>query len=257
MTLRLISSNIRFENAADESHDWPKRKTLLANTLTKFNADVIGTQEGRQPQLKDFESLLPGFELIDSHREWITERMYPTLYINSENITVNKSGDIWLSETPYEAGSSSFKSSFPRLCTWASLTTKKNNHSFFLINTHLDHVLEETRVEQIKVLLKEVKDKNTENLPVILMGDFNSSPDSEVRQEILSQWSFLHDPWHTLQLKEETSYHKFQGAYEEGTRIDWMLVDKKVKTHDIYLDKSTEEGLYPSDHFPLMGIFEL
>ena len=257
MSLRLITSNIRFENAADMDHDWSKRRELLAQVLLKFKADVIGTQEGREPQLRDLESLLNGFKIIDSHREWIDERMYPTLYINPEKIEVIKSGDIWLSETPEIDGSSSFNSAFPRLCTWATLKHKETKKTFFLINTHLDHILEETRVNQIKVLLEECNKANLDDHPIILMGDFNADHDSEVRKEVLRTWDFLHDPWHTLQLEEETSFHKFKGINNDGSRIDWILVDRSVKTHDIYMDKTSKDGLYPSDHFPVMGIFEL
>ncbi len=257
MSLRLISSNIRFENAADMDHDWSKRRELLAEILLKFKADVIGTQEGREPQLRELENLLPGYEIIDSHRSWIEERMYPTLYVNPEKSEVLKSGDIWLSETPDTDGSSSFNSAFPRLCTWAILKQKQTNKTFFLINTHLDHILEETRVSQIKVLMEECDKLNVDDHPYILMGDFNADHESDVRKEVINTWDSLHDPWHTLQLEEETSYHKFKGTHEEGSRIDWIMVDKSVRTHDIYLDKTSKDGVYPSDHFPLMGIFEL
>jgi len=257
MALRLITSNIRFENAADMDHDWSNRRELLAEVLTKFNADVIGTQEGREPQLRDLEGLLKEFKIIDSHRTWIDERMYPTLYINPEKIDILKSGDIWLSETPEVDGSSSFNSAFPRLATWATLKLKSTDQTFFLINTHLDHILEETRVNQIKVLLEESTKANVDGHPTILMGDFNADHDSEVRKEVLRTWDFMHDPWHTLQLEEETSFHKFAGKLDEGSRIDWIMIDKSVKTHDIYMDKTSKDGLYPSDHFPVMGIFEL
>jgi endonuclease/exonuclease/phosphatase family metal-dependent hydrolase len=257
MTLRLVTSNIRFENAADMEHDWTNRRELLAETLLKFKADVIGTQEGREPQLRDLEGLLSDFKMIDAHRSWIDERMYPSLYINTNTIDVIQSGDIWLSDTPEVDGSSSFNSAFPRLCTWAILKLKTTNQTFFLINTHLDHILEETRVNQIKVLLEECSKINVDDHPTILMGDFNADHDSEVRKEVIDTWDFLHDPWHTLQLEEETSFHKFAGKLEEGSRIDWILVDRSVKTHDIYMDKSNKDGLYPSDHFPIMGIFEL
>ena len=257
MALRLVTSNIRFENPADKEHDWSNRRELLVETLLNFKADGIGTQAGREPQLRNLEDLLPDFEMIDKHRSWIDERMYPSIYINTKSIDVIQSGDIWLSETPHIDGSSSFNSTFPRLCTWAILKLLATDQTFFLINTHLDHVLEETRVNQMKVLLEECSKINVDDHPIILMGDFNSDHDSKVREEIINTWDFLHDPWHTLQLKEDSSFHRFKGVNEDGFRIDWILVDRSIKTHDIYMDKTSKNGIYPSDHFPIMGIFEL
>ena len=80
--------------------------------------------------------------------------MYPSLFVRSEQMSVKKSGDIWLSETPLIAGSKSFKSAFPRLCTWASVMwfqvegDKSKGEPLFIVNCHLDHVLEETRIRQ-------------------------------------------------------------------------------------------------------------
>jgi endonuclease/exonuclease/phosphatase family metal-dependent hydrolase len=250
MYLKLISANIRFDNPNDGDHTWEHRRPHLQKIIQDFLPDILATQEGRKPQLKNLESLIH-HTLIDAHRDWISDRMYPCLFINEEQIKLNLSGDVWLSETPYVNGSSSFNSAFPRLCTWAQVTHLTSGEDFFVINTHLDHVLEETRVEQIKVLINEVQVHNKKNHPVILMGDFNASPFGEVRKTINEKMD-LKDPWFEKQLAEETSHHGFIGS-DKGDRIDWILVPKAFVIEEIKMEKNAINKIYPSDHYPILA----
>ena len=190
--LKIITSNIRFANPADGVHDWPNRLPLLVNIYQKFAPDILGTQEGRIGQLKELDEKLSEMVLVDSHRTWIDERMYPCLFINPQTIFIERSGDIWLSQTPHVPGSFSFESAFPRLCTWAEITIKESGLKMMVVNTHLDHILSETRLKQIQVLIKEIKKINQR--PLFIMGDFNESPLTEIQKELISEFG-LKDPW--------------------------------------------------------------
>lgn len=256
MDLRIISSNIRFENPADKEHNWPNRKSVLANNLNNFTPQIIGTQEGREPQLREFESLFENLILLDQHRMWITERMYPTLLIDQKRLEVIHSGDIWLSKTPDVPGSSSFESAFPRLATWFIGMDLKRESKIFVVNVHLDHILEKTRVKQSQVLMQQIQKINLENLPLILMGDFNAAPDSDVRKTIIQAAPHLYDPWIKIGHDEEASHHQFTGSNPDGTRIDWLLLDQRLECLELFLDKGHEEKIYPSDHFPLKGVIK-
>ncbi len=253
-----MSCNIRFTNPHDGSNNWPNRKEFVRDLIYENKADIIGTQEGREPQLRELEGLLDQYEMIDSHRDWIKERMYPCLFIRTNLFKIISSGDIWLSKTPYEAGSSSFDSAFPRLCTYAHLKDKKTQREVLVVNCHLDHVKEETRLGQIEVLIEEIK-KLTIRAPLLLMGDFNSSPQSDVRKVIDQKYHELKDPWLDFSKPEETSFHKFDGRDPDGskTRIDWILGEAPIDFQSIELVKDHRDGLYPSDHFFVASQFNL
>ena len=90
------------------------------------------------------------------------------------------------------------------------------------------------------------------DLPVILCGDFNESPFDDVRKNLNSSDFNLTDPWFNQQLDECESHHSFKGSREDGARIDWILHDKnKFQCHDIFMNKESFDGVYPSDHFPI------
>lgn len=252
MKLCLISSNIRFDNPADGANAWPHRRTLLTETLLVHNPDIIATQEGRFNQLKDFEKLLSDYVIVDEHRSWIGERMYPTFFLRKDKFEILKSEDLWLSETPGIAGSLSFGSAFPRLMTWMKIQPKNSDVNILFINTHLDHVKAETRHEQIKVLVSQVAKLKDQATRLVIMGDFNDSPEGQVRDIITNSFPELCDSWKKFNSVEESSHHAFSGECQNGSRIDWILVDKKFKLKNCFLDKSTYAGKYPSDHFPVV-----
>ena len=247
--MKIASSNIRFENPADGPNDWPLRRDLWRNMISQFSPWILGTQEGRRPQLEDVATLLGEFNLVSDHREWIEERMYPCLFYDESKVDLLRSGDSWLSQTPEVPGSKSFDSAFPRLCTWAEFKLKSYGLELFVVNTHLDHMQAHTRAHQISVLLHCIKKENSRDLPLILMGDFNEDPFGEVRQSINQHMPSLIDPWFQLNLPEESSHHKFSGHNPEGSRIDWILVDGIFKPKSIELDKSSNGNTWPSDHF--------
>jgi endonuclease/exonuclease/phosphatase family metal-dependent hydrolase len=252
---KIISSNIRFDNPHDGIHRWENRKHILARIINDFNSDFLATQEGRKTQLFDLASLLNNLTLIDSHRKWITERMYPCIFINPHTIRIYRSGDIWLSKTPSIPGSSSFKSTFPRLCTWVQGQLISTSHEFFFVNVHLDHILAQTRQRQIEVLIREVKKTCNRNIPLILSGDFNESPNGKVRKVINEEFHSLYDPWPVFNSQETSSHHSFDGTSSEGERIDWILIDKKIECLSIFLDTIFHNNIYPSDHYPVKGTF--
>lgn len=249
MNLRIGSSNIRFENPADGPNDWPLRRGLWAQMIHDFEPWIFGTQEGRELQLRNAASLIPKYKLLDQHREWIDERMYPCIFYRADVVSILRCGDAWLSQTPDVAGSKSFSSAFPRLCTWAQVELIESKQRLFFINTHLDHVKAQTRKEQIQVVIDTIKKENLNNDPVILTGDFNESPTEDVRLKINQQLDQLIDPWFVLKKEEETSHHKFCGHNPEGARIDWILVDQKFTPINIELDKRNDGHTWPSDHY--------
>ena len=97
--------------------------------------------------------------------------------------------------------------------------------------------------------MSELEANNTENLPVILMGDFNEGPSGEVRNQINSSSLNLKDSWTK---KEEGSHHRFTGKNEDTVRIDWVMHSSSLSSKETSLVKDSKENLYPSDHFPVI-----
>lgn len=256
MDIKVISTNIRFENEADELNNWPNRKKIWAKTILDKEPDFVCTQEGRRPQLEDAEKSLDGFHLAFKNRSWIEERMYPCVFVN-HSWEVLSAGDKWLSLTPDIPGSLSFESMFPRLMTYAHLKNKKNSKEILIVNCHLDHMKSSTRDEQSRVLVNEINKLKKENVSIILTGDFNESPFEAVRENIDHSAISLKDPWIHLNKTEEGTHHKFTGDNSSTQRIDWILASENLIATEAKILKNSENNIYPSDHFPIFSKFTL
>lgn len=252
MDLTLVTCNIRFDNPADGPNSWEHRRLFLRDVLLSHSPDIIATQEGRFTQLQDLDSLLTGYEIVDPHRAWIGERMYPTFFLKKNRFEMTRSEDVWLSETPDIAGSKSFGSAFPRLMTWMKIQPVDSDRDLWFVNTHLDHLKEETRLGQVNVLSSEVRRFWNPLDHLVIMGDFNDHPLSAVRKHLEEEFE-LQDTWRLFHPREESSHHPFSGEEPNGNRIDWILVDKRMKVSESHLDKINRDGKYPTDHFPVIA----
>jgi endonuclease/exonuclease/phosphatase family metal-dependent hydrolase len=243
----VISSNIRFNNPADKSNSWDNRKSFYYSVINQNKPQIIGSQEGREDQLRELEQGLVSKRLVDTNRTWIEQRMYPCLYVD-KSIKVLDSGDRWLSDTPEVPGSKIESSAFPRLMTWSLIEQEQNR--VFVFNLHLDHTTDEVREAQALIAIEEILKINKNTEPLIVVGDFNSSPDSKVYKYFIEKLSLI-DPWRVHGKSEETSYHKFHGKFPDGKRIDWILHSNTLETRAIELLQDHDNGKYPSDHFPV------
>ena len=52
------------------------------------------------------------------------------------------------------------------------------------------------------------------------------------------------------------TYHSFKG--KAGWRhLDYIYASEEFKIQDCFIDRSSENGRYPSDHYPLVAKLEL
>ena len=258
MQLRVLTVNLRHELADDGPDNWLRRKYRTARLILDHSADLLGTQEGRQSQIRDLEQLIPDYVLSEAHRKWDPERMYPCLFYRSGRFRVLKSGDFWLSETPYEHATKSWGSAFPRMATWALLETIPDGVELYACVTHLDHISAEARLGQTGVLIDELGKIAGGTSPVILTGDFNDQPGSGPYLRLTGAKGFFRDVWTDCKRTEEgvDTWHGFTGNGQRG-RIDWVLVRGPIDVLNVRILRDTYDGRYPSDHFPVQADLEI
>ncbi len=80
----------------------------------------------------------------------------------------------------------------------------KLDQPFFFLNTHFDHRSKETtRLESAKFIADYVKEYG--DTPMILVGDFNSRPESETQKELLKTWTRTNkEPLPTVPVEKPT-----------------------------------------------------
>ncbi|MHB9072507.1 MAG: endonuclease/exonuclease/phosphatase family protein [Desulfobaccales bacterium] len=246
--MRLMTFNLRFATPVDGPNEWEFRKELVVEVILNHMPDLLGTQEGTVPQLRYLEEHLPGYRPLAAHRQVDPTCQYPTIFYRADRFHVQESNEFWLSETPSVHRSLSWGSAFPRMATYGLFQEAGRSTGFYFINTHLDHISEAARLEGARMIREFFFPLNR---PLVLMGDFNEPPDGPVYKDLIGMDSPLRDTWRAVhpQAEEATTQHGFDGKLK-GHRIDWILVTPPFQVGRAAIVADSQEGRYPSDHFP-------
>ena len=199
-TLRVATFNVKcancFAGAANEG-TWYQRRAAVVATIKAQAPDVIGVQEASQGWLKDgkgkpvslsqFEDLRnrlgSGWTLTNAKRNNCVKSTTPTgckakaqgasqgtrILFNAKKVEMVRSGATLLSSLDSKSNA--------RYLAWAVLRQKSTGKKFFYADAHLDHGddLYAMRKAQAKDMVKSIKKNNPDRLPVVVVGDWNSS----------------------------------------------------------------------------------
>ena len=248
---RVMSFNVRCVD--DEEGSIHTRSQIVTAILDQYAPDSFGVQEATPKWLRIIEEELGDrYARVGEGRspiEMFTE--YSCVYYLKDKYNLIDSGTIWLSETPEKKYTKSFDSKHNRIATWAVLEDKETGIRYTHLNTHLDHVLESTRVEQTKVLLNKVSELE-KNSTVICTGDFNTFETAEA-------YSIMSGAMSDSKLVAKNSdtgitFHKY-GTIEEHKdgAIDFIFTTNGTAVDTYKIIRNTFKGYYPSDHYPVVA----
>jgi endonuclease/exonuclease/phosphatase family metal-dependent hydrolase len=144
--------------------------------------------------------------------------------------------------------------------TWGQFQELKSGKKFFVFNTHFDHLGKVARRESAKLVLAKIKEI-AQNSPVILLGDFNASPDDEPIQILVAKQEpeRLTNSQNISQKGHYGPKNSFNGfkAEKENSQIDYIFVKNGVKCLQHSTHSETWNNRYPSDHFPVSASLTL
>jgi endonuclease/exonuclease/phosphatase family metal-dependent hydrolase len=253
--MRVMTFNLRFENDRDGDNAWVYRRDLVIAVIRTYKPAILGTQEGKWPQLMYLKEHLPEYEANLPGRQPDEKSQCPTLFFHKEAFAIEYGRDFWLSKTPDVHLSKDWDSAFPRMLSYARVRRGGEPARFVAGVTHLDHMGVEARYQQARIISEWVAGLE---LPVILMGDFNDAPDSPVHRLLTEPAVSLRDTWEVLAGPEDDgsfTHHGFNGVPRHA-RMDWVLVSPQFKVLDARIVRDDFNGSYPSDHYPYMADVE-
>ena len=248
----IATYNIRYDNPGDEGNLWKDRLPHVVSLIQFHKIGLFGTQEGLSHQIKQLSEGL-GYEHLGVGRDDGAEKgEFTAILFDPKLYKVEDSGTFWLSPTP-EKPSKGWDAALNRICTWAKFKDQKGK-KFYVFNVHYDHVGQQAREESSKLVMDKVKEVNTQNLPAVLMGDFNVTPDNAAYATITANPS-----WKDARLISTIPAYGPKGTFSafnwdrmpEGI-IDHIFVQGKINVirHGILTDNYGKK--YPSDHFPIL-----
>ncbi len=259
--LRVMTFNIRLNTPDDGANQWPHRKEIAASMIRFHRADIAGLQEALKDQVDDLTTLLPEYQWFGVGRDDGKEAgEYMAVFYRKDRLQVLQQSTFWLSETP-ESPSKGWDAVCYRVVTWGRFKDTRNGKTFYLFNTHFDHRGEVARRESAFLLLRRIKEIAGSD-PVVVTGDFNSSPDSEPYQIIVN--GLPGDPSMKLIDSEHVAKYPHHGPDGTTTRfiaanlpnnqtIDYIFIKNSVSSilHGTLSDSF--DGRFPSDHMPVLA----
>ena len=248
----IVSYNIRYDNNWDIENSWEIRRNNIIQMLIKYYPSIIGIQEGLLNQVQYIDSSLINYDFVGVGRDdGKNKGEFCAIYFDTTRYVLLKNSTFWLSETP-DTISVGWDAALERICTYGLFKDRITKKEFWVFNTHFDHMGSIAREKSSGLILKRIKKINRQSLPVILMGDFNSIPNSPPVKEIITELS------DALQISKEKLHGPrgtFNGFNEDlpiEKRIDYIFTKKLKVLSYRHINDRLENNRHISDHLPVM-----
>ena len=251
--IQLMTYNIRYSTKSDGENQWEKRKDFVRDQLTFYEPDIVGIQEGLHSQVMYLEKNRGHFEFVGVGRDDAkTKGEYSAIFYNADKFQLLGHDTFWLSGNPDQI-SVGWDASMERICTYAFFMEKSSGRSFWVFNTHFDHRGKKAREKSADLILEKIKELNKDDLPVVLLGDFNLN---EASVPIVKLSTELNDSRSVSESAPFGPYGTFNGfKYHEPVkdRIDYIFTSKEnVRVLKYAVIADFKQLKFPSDHFPVL-----
>jgi len=251
--MNIITYNIRLNTASDKENAWPNRRSEVIKLLTDYKADIFSVQEALYDQIMDLKEGMVAFDYVGVGRDdGNINGEFSAIYYNASRYMTLENGTFWLSKTP-QIPSKSWDAALNRICTWARFREKGTLKTFYVFNTHFDHIGVKARKESAILILKKISEIAKRNEPVILTGDFNLTPAEKPLVLIRQKLKDARQITQTLPQGPVGTFNGFDLESKLENRIDYIFVNKlvEVKKYSTIID--SKDGRYPSDHLPVLA----
>lgn len=253
----VMSFNIRYGTANDGENAWPARRDMLFDVIREQQADVAGLQEALAFQLDEILAAAPAYALIGVGRDDGKRKgEYAPILYRRDRFHVAEAGTFWLSDTPDAVASRSWGNRITRICTWARLVDRDGS-AFWMFNVHLDHESQASRERSAALLRARIDARPFPSEPVIVTGDFNAGEANTAVATMTAGGAFV-DAFRVLHPSETTvgTFTGFKAGQVTGDKIDYIFVQPTVRVLSAAILRTSRDGRYPSDHFPVVATIQ-
>lgn len=252
-TLNVASFNIRYDNKEDGINNWEHREEKATSLIRFHDFDVFGIQEGLIHQVRSIENM-GIYDRVGVGRDDGKEAgEHMAVFYKKDSFKLLDAGNFWLSETQ-NVPSFGWDALCRRVCSWAKLKDLKSGTVFYFFSVHFDHRGKEARLKSAGLLLANIK-KIAGSMPVILVGDFNGTIESDHIKIIKSDGilSDSRDISKTPPYGTEGTINQFQSDPKSKARIDYIFVTKNIQVNKYATLNESWYDKLPSDHYPILA----
>lgn len=247
--LTFMTFNIRYGTANDGPNHWDLRRAALIDLVKAQNPDVLGLQEALHFQIDEILAAMPDYRMVGVGRtDGGHGGEYSAIVYRASRLTPRHTETFWFSDTPNVVRSNTWGAALERICTWA-LFDDNQGRRFYTFNLHLDHVSQPAREKSVALLLDRVKAR-TPPAPVVVTGDFNTGESNPATRAMVA---VLRDTFRAVHPDdtEVGTANAFTFGNTKGEKIDYIFVEPDTEVLSAEILRTSRDGRYPSDHFPV------
>jgi len=251
---KVMSYNIRYPATEDykSGNGWNDRKFGLIKLLHYHQPDIIGMQEVVYEQLVFLSENLNRYNWFGVGRDDGKQKgEFTPIFYDTTKFNFIEGKNFWLSDTP-EKPSKSWDAALNRIVTMVMLEFKLSKKRFYVVNTHLDHKEEISRQKSTELINAEIS-KLINNYPIILMGDFNTIPNSISYNNVVKLLKDSYLITKNSPYGPEGTSSGFSVCQDDKlNRIDYIFVSNDIEV--IFYANLTDSynKNYYSDHLPVI-----
>jgi endonuclease/exonuclease/phosphatase family metal-dependent hydrolase len=250
-TLNVATYNLRMNNPGDGVNAWPNRKEQVKALIRFHEFDLFGTQEGFIGQLNDLCEMSE-YAFVGAGRDDGKQGgEHSAIFYRKDRFKLLRNGDFWLSETPEKPGKGWDATCCNRICSWAKFRDQETKKDFYFFSVHFDHQGVKARVESGKLMVKKIAGI-AGAAPVICVGDFNSTPETE---QIKTMKSLLQDSYEVSAMAPYGpvgTFNSFDYNAPMKNRIDYIFVSDQINVLKYGVLTDSYDQKFPSDHQPVV-----
>lgn len=254
--IRVATYNVRLGRANDGVNNWVNRKDKVNELIQYHDFDIMGTQEGFKDQLDDILRLKDYGYTGGGRDDGKDAGEHSAIFYKKSRFKLLSSGDFWYSETPDTPGKGWDARCCNRICSWAKFRDNATKKEFFVFNSHFDHEGVEARRNSGILLVRKMKEI-AGKLPVISMGDFNSTPETEQIRHLSSHYNDAFSASVQKPYGPVGTFNAFKYDAPLNDRIDYIFVSDNIRVLKYATLTDSYHQKFPSDHLPVVADLEL
>ena len=246
--LKVMTFNIRGTTTEDDAfNNWGMRAGACRDMIIDQQPSIVGFQELVATEWKYMSGALASHGYVGAP---VDDPMNSFMY-RPDELEVLSEGVFWLSDTPDKSSTS--WDGYVRYVHWAVMKVLSSGQEFFYINTHFG-LTTASRKSAMTLIQKRIKLLNTNNLPIVMMADFNTHATDSVFEGIRESMVCTRE---VAPITDDVKTYNAWGNEAKAYQCDHIWITNTIKCSEYKTVIQWYDGhKYVSDHFPVYSIIE-
>lgn len=257
--IKVMSFNIR-------ESKWEERQSAVLEMLNTEKPDIIGLQELKVlwglDKLTEIDTWKVISQGVTGYQGYRPDGQTNGFLYNPEVFEVSNTGLFYLGDDHEKPGVENSWDDWQRTTVYATLKHKDTGKNFFFIATHYPINWDPGCFNSTELIVERLSALNTNNYPVIMVGDFNCTKSSGALAGIeafMRDARTYADSYYSEDNRNLYTYNAFGDESKARNKVDFIWYSHPAldaKYYEVITQETKKYGdvEYLSDHYPISAI---